>query len=191
MLRIRPITQIRRFVVSSRFCNLFSNSQKDALQHPTASSPADLIKRNDVLFFLAKPINYIDTVRHNGFHLSSDILISSPNDNGEEIGAVLLENESYEVNLARGGYKIVNGFQVEFNQQQVLSLFERVHPKPEILVVGLGKESRVLLDANRRFFSGIGIQLEVADSRNAARVYDVLATERPGVIGALLLPPNA
>lgn len=193
-LLARSFTQIRRLAVSPRCANLFGGSsdfKNDAPQQQTVSNPADLLKKNDVLMYLQKPINYIESVKHNGFHLANDILITSPNTNGEEIGTVLLEGESFEVNLAHGGYKVVNGFQVEFNQELVLSIFEKIHPKPEILVVGLGKKSRVLLEGNRRFFSSLGMLLEVGDSRNAARLYDVLATERPGVIGALLLPPNA
>lgn len=186
--------QVRSIAVSPRCGNLFGGSsdlKNEAPQQQTASNPADLLKKNDVLMYSQKPINYIESIKHNGFHLANDILITSPNDNGEEIGTVLIESESFEVNLSHGGYKIVNGFQVDFSPKQVLSLFEKIHPKPEILVVGLGKKSRMLLDSNRRFFSDIGIQLEVGDSRNAARLYDVLATERPGVIAALLLPPNA
>lgn len=192
--RLATRTQLRRLSMSPRCANLFGGTpdfKADTPQLQTASSPADLLKKNDVLMYLQKPINYIESIKQNGFHLSNDILITSPNDNGEEIGTLLLEGESFEVNLSHGGYKIINGFQVDFNSKLVLAIFEKVHPKPEILVVGLGKKSRVLLEANRRYFSDLGIQLEVGDSRNAARLFDVLATERPGVIGALLLPPNA
>lgn len=192
--RLATRTQLRRLSMSPRCANLFGGTpdfKADTPQLQTASSPADLLKKNDVLMYLQKPINYIESIKQNGFHLSNDILITSPNDNGEEIGTLLLEGESFEVNLSHGGYKIINGFQVDFNSKLVLAIFEKVHPKPEILVVGLGKKSRVLLEANRRYFSDLGIQIEVGDSRNAARLFDVLATERPGVIGALLLPPNA
>lgn len=156
----------------------------------TASNPADILKRNDILMYSQKPINYIESVKADGFHLANSILISSPNEEGQEIGALLIENESFEVNLANGGYKVVNGFIVDFNKELVLSIFGKVHPKPEIVVVGLGKKSRRLSDENRAFFSQLGIQLEVGDSANAAKIYDLLATERPGVISALLLPPN-
>lgn len=156
----------------------------------TASNPADILKRNDILMYSQKPINYIESVKENGFHLANNILISSPNEQGQEIGTLLIENESFEVNLADGGYKVVNGFIVYFNEEQILSIFGKVHPKPEILVVGLGKKSRRLSEESRRFFLQLGIQLEVSDSPNAAKIYDLLATERPGVIAALLLPPN-
>lgn len=195
MLKLaRFVIPTRRLALTPRCSNLFGGSPSDfkseAPQLQSVSSPADLLKKNDVLMYLQKPINYIDSVKHNGFHLANDILVTSPNDSGDEIGMVLLEGESFEVNLSNGGYKIVNGFQVDFSTE-VLSVFKQVHPKPEIVVVGLGKKSRILLEDNRRLFSSLGIQLEVGDSRNAARLFDVLATERPNVIGALLLPPNA
>lgn len=157
----------------------------------TVSNPVDLLKKNDILMFSQKPINYIESIKPNGFHLANNILITSPDTDGNEIGTLLLDTESFEVNLSNGGYKIINGFIVEFSAEQVLQVFSKVHPKPEIVVVGLGKKSRMLSETNRKYFSDMGIQLEVGDSRHAARVYDLLATERPGVIGALLLPPNA
>ncbi|GEQ66626.1 hypothetical protein JCM33374_g289 [Metschnikowia sp. JCM 33374] len=157
----------------------------------TVGNPVDLIKKNDILMYSQKPINYIESVKPNGFHLANSVLITSPSENGDVIGTLLLESESFEINLSNGGYKIVNGFIVEFNEEQILGLFSKVHPKPEILVVGLGKKSRVLSEKNRQYLSSLGIQLELGDSRHAARIYDLLATERPGVISALLLPPNA
>lgn len=156
----------------------------------TSSNPADLFKKNDVLMYSQKPINYIESVKHNGYHLANNILVTSPNSDGHEIGTLLLENESYEVDLSDGGYKIINGFIVEFSERDVLLIFGKIHPKPELVVIGLGKKSRMLSEQTRKYFSQQGIQLEVGDSKRAALIYDLLATERPGVISALLLPPN-
>ncbi|GBL48793.1 hypothetical_protein [Candidozyma auris] len=189
---------IRRFSNGRTLLNLFGGG-KDVKGMPqmapsgkseTTSNPADLFKKNDILMFSQKPMNYIESVKKNGFHLANNLLITSPNKAGNEIGTLLLDTESFEVNLADGGYKFINGFIVDFDEQTLLSLFEKVHPKPEIVVFGLGKKSRVLSESNKRFMSNLGIQLEIGDSKNAAKIYDLLATERPGVIGALLLPPN-
>lgn len=191
-------TSIRRFSNSRTLLNLFGGG-KDVKGMPqmapsgkseTTSNPADLFKKNDILMFSQKPMNYIESVKKNGFHLANNLLITSPNKAGNEIGTLLLDTESFEVNLADGGYKFINGFTVDFDEQTLLLLFEKVHPKPEIVVFGLGKKSRVLSELNKRFMSNLGIQLEIGDSKNAAKIYDLLATERPGVIGALLLPPN-
>lgn len=156
----------------------------------TTTNPVDLIKKNDILLYSTKPLNYIESVKANGFHLANNLLITSPNKQGDIIGTLLIESETFEVNLSNDGYKIINGFIVEFNEQQVLQIFNKIHPKPEIAVIGLGKESRVLSESNRRYFSNLGIQLEIGDSNNAAQIFDLLATERPNVISALLLPPN-
>lgn len=156
----------------------------------TASNPADMWKKNDILMYSQKPLNYIESVKPNGFHLSSSILITSPDEAGNEIGTLLLDTESYEVNFSNGGYEIINGFIVDFNHEQVLLIFGKIHPKPEIVVVGLGKKTRMLSERNRKYFSSLGMQLETGHSRNAAQIYDLLATERPAQIAALLLPPN-
>ncbi|EGV64985.1 hypothetical protein CANTEDRAFT_104515 [Yamadazyma tenuis ATCC 10573] len=155
----------------------------------TSANPADLFKKNDILMFSTKPINYIESVKPNGFHLSNNLFISSPDTNGDIIGALLVETETYEVNLSKEGFKIINGFLVEFSND-ILKVFEKINPKPEILVVGLGKKSRMLSPDNRKYLSSLGIQLEVGDSSHSAQIFDLLSTERPKTIGALLLPPN-
>lgn len=155
----------------------------------TTANPGDLFKKNDILLYSQKPLNYIESVKKNGFHLASNILISSPDDKGNVVGTLLVESEAFEVDLSNGGYTETNGFLISFHDD-VLQLFSRIHPKPEILVVGLGKKSRMLAPDNRGYFSSLGIQLEVLDSKNAAQIFDLLATERPNVISALLLPPN-
>lgn len=156
----------------------------------SAPDPVDLIKRNDMLAHSQKPRNNIESVRDNGFLLSSNIIITSPNKNGNVQGTLLLESDAYEVDLSNGGFQIINGFIVEFNEESVLQIFSKIHPKPEIVVIGLGERSRMLSDKNRKYFSSLGIQIEVSDSNNAAQNFDLLATERPNVVGALLLPPN-
>lgn len=186
------------FSTSSYKQNLFGGTKTINLKNleapsgkgETSSNPADLIKKNDILFYSDKPINYIESVKSNGFYLANNLLITSPDKHNNIIGTILLDSETFEVNLSNDGFKFVNDFMVEFNEKEVLKIFERVHPKPEIIVIGLGRKARVLVESNRLFFSSLGIQVEVSDSNNAAQSFDVLATERPHVIGALLLPPN-
>lgn len=207
----------RAFSSTSRRTNLFGEGK--TIRHTrfeapsgkgqTAANPVDLLKKNDILMFSNKPLNYIESIKDDGFHLSSRIYIKSPNDKGDIIGALMLESEAFEVNLGQAGVeiikngkaelkdsltkfsgvKLINGFMVEFNDE-ILEIFDKINPKPDILVIGLGRKSRMLSDKNKKFFSSIGIQLEVGDSFNSAKVFDLLATERPNTIGALLLPPN-
>lgn len=156
----------------------------------TTSNPADMWKKNDILMFSQKPINYVESIRPDGFYLANRLLITSPDKQGSQIGTLLLDSETFEINLSNNGYKIINGFIIEFNEAEVLSIFSKIHPKPEIIVVGLGGKSRMLSESNRKYLSSLGMQIEPGSSRNAARNYDLLATERPGVVAALLLPPN-
>lgn len=158
-------------------------------QSESVSNPADLFKKNDVLMHSTKPINYIESVKKNGFHLANQLFIKSPNEKGDIIGALLLETESFEINLSNGGFTITNNILVEFNDD-IFTLLSKIHPKPEILVVGLGKKTRMLCEKNRKQFFNLGIQLEMGDSLHSAKIFDLLATERPNTIGALLLPPN-
>ncbi|CAN3371806.1 hypothetical protein DIURU_000463 [Diutina rugosa] len=188
---------VRRLGGTATRANLFGGKKqmnnKQLFTPPTkgesSSNPADLFKKNDILMFSEKPINYIESVRPFGFHLANNILIKSPNKEGDVIGALFLMTETFEVNLKDGGYKI-DGVVVEFDETSVLSVLEKIHPKPELIVVGVGAKSRMLSPANRRYLSSLGMQIEVADSSRAAALYDLLATERPNVVAALLLPPN-
>lgn len=188
--------RLRRFHTLALRRDLFGGTKqinhKQVFTPPTkaesASNPADLFKKNDILMYCDKPVNYIETVNNRGFHLANSIMILSPDDKGNHIGALLFTTETYEVNLSNGGFKI-DGVVVHFDEDLVLSVFEKMHPKPEIICVGVGSKSRMLSPLNRKFLSGLGIQIEVGDSRRAASLYDLLATERPNTIAGLLLPP--
>ncbi|CUM45737.1 uncharacterized protein AC631_01614 [Debaryomyces fabryi] len=192
-------TKGRYFTSSALSFNLFGGKKvvnQTQLNAPTGkgestTNPADMIKRNDILMFSQKPINYIETVKSNGFHLANNLLITSPDKEGNIIGTLLLDSETFEINLSKPnkGFDIINGFIIDFHED-VLQIFNKIHPKPEICVVGLGCKSRMLSDSTKKYFSNLGIQVDHSDSNNAAQIFDLLATERPNVIAALLLPPN-
>lgn len=155
------------------------------------ANPADILKKNDILMYSNKPINYIESVKSNGFYLFNNYLITSPDiKSNNEIGLLLLNSETFEIELNKNLITIEKDWYVKFNNNELLNIFELIHPKPEILVIGLGKKSRMLSIENRQKLTNLGIQLEVSDLNNAAQIFDLLATERPNVIGALLLPPN-
>ncbi|ODV65446.1 hypothetical protein HYPBUDRAFT_153755 [Hyphopichia burtonii NRRL Y-1933] len=192
-----PQTRLIRTIHSSSIRpNLFGGKKvtQNDLGAPSGkgegtTNPVDILKKNDILMYSNKPINYIESVKENGFHLANNIMIQSPDKEGNIIGALLIETENIEVNLSNEGFKIINGFMIEF-KEEVLGIFEKIHPKPEIVVMGLGGRSRMLSEKNRVYFAKLGIQLEIGDSNNAAQIFDLLATERPNVILAFLLPPN-
>lgn len=183
-----------------------------------STNPADILKKNDILMYSTKPTNYIESVTKNGFHLSNNLLIesklnkipqigtlnatttTSASKNDSAIGLMLLHSEAFEIKLNSNTINIIDDWYVDFkintsssndgDGDSIIKIFELIHPKPEILIVGLGKKSRILSIENKNFFSNLGIQLEITNSNNGAKIFDLLATERPNVIGAILLPPN-
>ncbi|RCK67180.1 hypothetical protein Cantr_02667 [Candida viswanathii] len=155
------------------------------------ANPADILKKNDILMYANKPVNYIESVRDDGYYLANNFLVTSPDATTKDqpVGLLLLHSETFEVAMGKDAVSVDNDWLVTFDKA-VLGVFELIHPKPEILVVGLGKKSRMLSLENRQTLTNLGIQLEISDLNNAAQIFDLLATERPNVIGALLLPPN-
>lgn len=128
---------------------------------------------------------------------------TSASKNDSAIGLMLLHSEAFEIKLNSNTINIIDDWYVDFkintssssssndgDGDSIIKIFELIHPKPEILIVGLGKKSRMLSIENKNFFSNLGIQLEITNSNNGAKILDLLATERPNVIGAILLPPN-
>ncbi|KAK3340068.1 hypothetical protein B0H65DRAFT_528173 [Neurospora tetraspora] len=65
----------------------------------------------------------------------------------------------------------------------------RLWPRPDLLILGVGPSLRPLSPATRALINGMGIRVEVLDTRNAASQYNLLATER-GVdqVAAALVP---
>ncbi|KAK8076695.1 NADH dehydrogenase [Apiospora phragmitis] len=70
-----------------------------------------------------------------------------------------------------------------------LGLLGVIWPRPDLLVLGLGREMRPLSPELRRAISALGMRVEVLDTRNAAAQFNLLATER-GVddVAAALIP---
>ena len=68
-----------------------------------------------------------------------------------------------------------------------LRLFAVVHPRPEIVIVGLGAPGpRPRLEAAEAYLRGEGIALEAMDTANAVHTYNILNDERRPVACALL-----
>ncbi|KAL0070201.1 hypothetical protein AAF712_002691 [Marasmius tenuissimus] len=65
-------------------------------------------------------------------------------------------------------------------------VFEVVAPRPEILILGTGKTTLQPPPYIREYMNGLGIQLDVMDTRNACSTYNLLSEEGRRVAAALL-----
>lgn len=64
-----------------------------------------------------------------------------------------------------------------------------VWPKPDLLILGLGKDMRPISPRTRQFINSLGIRVDISDTRNAAAQFNLLATERGmQTVAAALIP---
>jgi hypothetical protein len=140
-------------------------------------SKESLIGSLDLLAGSRGPNNSIERITANSIVFSSGVEVDNRH------VALLISNKLLQF---RPRYKIINGRIVDFDLKS-LEFLKRINPHPDLYVVGLGGKSRLLSDANLKLFRELGIRVEVSDTRNACRSFNMLATERPGQVGALLL----
>lgn len=105
-------------------------------------------------------------------------------------GLILLGREAFEVAIQDDAVKGIESGRVELDPKKLLTIFDVVHPKPELLVLGLGGKSRILGPVTKNYFVTRGMQTDVGTTVNGASNFDLLASERGSVVAALLLPPN-
>ncbi|GBB97248.1 hypothetical protein RclHR1_02950007 [Rhizophagus clarus] len=67
-----------------------------------------------------------------------------------------------------------------------LKVFEVITPRPELLIFGTGKSLVPIPSHIKQYLNGLGIQIEVVDTRNAVATFKVLAEEGRNVAAALL-----
>lgn len=135
------------------------------------------------------PPNNINSLLLNGFKLDNGYRIVTESLEYPK-GLLLLGHEAFQLNLDDTMVKGLALGRVEFDTEKVLGVFDLVHPKPELIVVGLGKKSRILGPESQNKFKNLGLQVDVSATRNAASHYNLLANERGQTVAALLLPPN-
>lgn len=138
------------------------------------------------IYEVIAPPNNVDSILPKGFTLATgDKIESGP---GELRGLLLLGHESFEIDLRNAVEGLESG-RVEIDKK-ALAPFEVVHPKPELLALGLGSKTRILGPKTRQLFVDLGIQVQAESTRQAASSFNVLASERGKIVGALLLPPH-
>ncbi|OWZ66711.1 hypothetical protein AYX14_02301 [Cryptococcus neoformans] len=70
-------------------------------------------------------------------------------------------------------------------EKERFGALEMLVPRPEILLLGTGQRAWPAPKRLREYISGLGIQLDVMDSRNAASTYNLLVEEGRRVAAAL------
>lgn len=207
----KPFCRVPQPSPASRTSVRTIKSMKARLEIPTrpklSHSQTERINQNNLSDFdiyqdLQTPLNSIEVVLSNGFRLKSGKRFTCRDPINHPKALVCLASEAFELDLSpepksesstsTSEVAPLKGLDTGFIEleQSVLQFLEIIHPKPEILVIGLGKKSRMLHPNSRKFITGLGIQIELSTTAIAANNFDLLTTERPNTVGALLLSPN-
>ncbi|KAL4925591.1 uncharacterized protein BDV17DRAFT_271797 [Aspergillus undulatus] len=144
----------------------------------------------DVLGNTPTPTTAVDACLDAGFHLDNGVKITSGD------GVLLLGGEAFtwrpwagnkDGNEGKSGMVNAKGqFEVDESAWGILDL---VWPRPDLLILGMGGSILPLSPESRKHINSLGIRVEIADTRNAAAQFNLLATER-GVseIAAAMIP---
>lgn len=106
-------------------------------------------------------------------------------------GVLLVNGEVFEWCpwLGNREMRMVNGKGQWEVEDEVWGLLGLVWPKPDLLILGLGKELRPISPKTRQYINSLGIRVDISDTRNAAAQFNLLATERGvGSVAAALIP---
>lgn len=125
----------------------------------------------DIYNELPMPANTVEVVLHNGFRLTSGVRVITNDPVNKPLALLLLGTEAFEIDLSEPG--AVTGLDRGFVSisEKVLGVLEVVHPKPELLVVGLGKKSRLLTPDTRKIITSLGIQIELSTTVSTDILY--------------------
>ncbi|KAH7419192.1 hypothetical protein BKA64DRAFT_699228 [Cadophora sp. MPI-SDFR-AT-0126] len=184
-----PSRQIYRSIsLSSPYHASPKPKSRDRGPASTEDTQTDFAALN-VLGNTPAPSTSIDACLWDGFHLDSGVKI------GGGTGVLLVAGEAFawrpwESPVPSGKtLSLVN----EKGQWEVgdeaWGLLGLVWPKPDLLIIGLGKDMRPISPRTRQFINSLGIRVDISDTRNAAAQFNLLATERGiSTIAAALIP---
>ncbi|PQE18938.1 DUF498 domain protein [Rutstroemia sp. NJR-2017a BVV2] len=145
----------------------------------------------DVLGNTPAPSTSIDACLTDGFHLNSGVKVTGGD------GVLLVGGEAFAwrpwLGEGAAGSELGLGLVNKKGQWEVgeraWGLLGCVWPRPDLLIIGLGKEMRPLSPKTRAYINGLGIRIDIQDTRNAAAQFNLLATERGvGSVAAALVP---
>ncbi|KAF4119721.1 Protein of unknown function (DUF498/DUF598) [Geosmithia morbida] len=183
---------------SGRSSRKNGDGQDDRARSASAARPPTDIASLDVLGSVPAPSTSVDVCMQDGFGLNSGVTISGGD------GAILVNGEAFswrpwEANdaVAGGGggaagemrMRLVNAkgqFEVP---AESLGMLDMLWPRPDLLIIGVGKDIRPLSPKTRMVLADMGYRVEVLDTRNAASQFNMLATERgASEVAAVLIP---
>ncbi|TQS34632.1 hypothetical protein Golomagni_04977 [Golovinomyces magnicellulatus] len=141
----------------------------------------------DILGNTPVPSTSIDACLSDGFHLNSGLKITGG------MGVILVAGGAFSWRpwMARedGVKRLLNGNGQWEVENEAWGIFEIIWPKPDLLILGLGKKMQPLSHKTRSKINSLGIRVEIQDTRNAAAQYNLLATERGSSnVAAALIP---
>ncbi|KAI9051402.1 hypothetical protein LZ554_004449 [Drepanopeziza brunnea f. sp. 'monogermtubi'] len=138
----------------------------------------------NVLGSTPAPSTSIDACLWDGFHLDSGVKISGG------AGVLLVGGEAFAWRpWGHGGKTMLNEKGQWDVAEESWGLLGLVWPKPDLLILGLGKEMRPISPRTRQLINGLGIRVDIQDTRNAAAQFNLLATERGiSTVAAAMVP---
>ncbi|RDA94524.1 hypothetical protein CP533_2707 [Ophiocordyceps camponoti-saundersi (nom. inval.)] len=153
--------------------------------NPPSEPPSTDFDAMNMLSNTPVPSTSVDVCLYDGFGLNSGITISGGD------GVLLVSGQAFTWRpwLINGAMKLVNE-KGQFDLPKVaFGLFEVLSPRPDLLVIGVGKYNLPLSPMMKQHIVSLGMKVEVLDTRNAAAHFNLLATER-GVseVAAALIP---
>ncbi|KAL9474032.1 hypothetical protein ACSS6W_008412 [Trichoderma asperelloides] len=183
-------TQLSRNPITDPFYRSFHTSSSLSKRRsrgdgPPESPPPTSFNELDVLGSVPVPSTSVDVCMHDGFGLNSGITIEGGD------GALLVSGEAFAWRPweVKGEKKLVNEKGQFELPKEAFGLFDMLWPRPDLLIIGVGKHNLPLSPQTRQHISELGMRVEMLDTRNAAAQFNLLATER-GVseVAAALIP---
>lgn len=181
----RPATKnafIGRRSYSDSGNNPWSGAGKEEILGGTGDGKSSF----DIYSELNIPLNNIRSLLGTGYLLESgeSVITSDP---ARPKGLLLLGTDAFQIDCRQ--FTGLDTGLVEMDLETLRPL-EVVHPRPEILVIGLGGKSRILGPKTQQYLRELGIRHHLASSRSAASSFNLLSMERGNEIGGLLLTTN-
>ena len=116
-----------------------------------------------------------------------------------KLGVVAYGDTSYQVNnyLVNQSIILLPNHLLLWNAKTInditidsLKVFEYIHPRLEVLLIGSGKEMKQLSPEIIQYFKLKGIVVEISSSKNAATTFNVMSLDGRVVAAALLTMEN-